>query len=914
MGRLLGLGFIFGAKDKGAVKVTEEIGGSFDDMSESVRQVGKETTGLLRFGNAINALNFLQISRVKDAMQGLAEKAGLGDKAQADQIESWGVQFGKTYRMATAGLGDFRKEVDKYKGAISGVSFTLEVDAAEMTKAIGLIVRSGYKLEDYGLTVRDVAGLTQAGILSGEQLSDVLTSLAQGYELGARGAGKLLDEVAAIGEVAGAGADAIQSIPEAIKTADAAIAGLPEGMAGNVDDMVKSLTILAASTQRVLGGPYQDAFQAATEVMGLLTDSRKELAKTFTGLGGEFPELGARLAESYGSIDKAFEVMSADPALFIQEIQKVYASLDEVRRFRLLEQLPESIKFMVKAGAQGAKTIEKMRKPIEDTTGALGKMARASSGAARTFTERMDLIGERYEAALRRMMKAGKKDAEVVDMQRKAYRRLEKVLENQVKKGGLGERMVKTWLYVRRYGFLRGIFLTLKEAADKDGPFGKFAASLNKYKPYIEGFGEAVAEIAPAVVAVGAALYYFQKGPMKGLFVALGNFGKRLLLFMPWMAALAAVGYLIYKNWDMIAPVLKELGRFLKGELGPTFEVVEGLGNDLWESIKIGVGIIWDDYLEPFGKWFQKELPAMIGAGAYLIGATFVGIRLVVKGAVTAVIALLHILGRSAIAVGVALKEGIGGAVAWVVDKFEGFFSYLHVGWKKLARGFKTGIAGVLEIISFFLDKIPKTMLEKVGLGGFVDTWKKGAKTVMTDLREDISTLDRDIYNLEEARRRSNAEADREGMDRLRKIEEASNQLNAAYKTAGDSFKAVGREGVVGMENVRTMAERATRAAVRARKARGKVVPKKAARRRGRKAVEAERQEAAAVAKEAEVFMVRGSTVGPGGAAEPLENFLKKPAVGEVIAAGVQAGMEKRDKRRPRVGRGSAPGGAEVEG
>jgi hypothetical protein len=350
-GRLLGLGFMFGAKDKGAVRVTEQIGEGFDSMSDSVKAVGDRTSGLLKFGNAINALNFLQVSRLTDAMQGLADKAGLGDKAQADQIESWGVQFGKTYKMATAGLGKFRKEVDKYKGAISGVSFTLEVDAAEMTKAISLIVKAGYKLEDFGLNTREVGGLMQAGILSGEQLADVLTSLAKGYGLGAKGAGNLMDSIAAIGKQTGAGADAIQVMPDALKAADAAIAALPEGMAGNVDDMIKSMTILAASTQKVLGGPYQDAFQAATDVMQKMTESRQEMARTFTGLGGEFPELTSRLAETYGSIDKAFEMMSSDPATFIQEIQKVYATLDETRRFRLLEQLPDSIKFMVKAGA-----------------------------------------------------------------------------------------------------------------------------------------------------------------------------------------------------------------------------------------------------------------------------------------------------------------------------------------------------------------------------------------------------------------------------------------------------------------------------------------------------------------------------------------------------------------------------------
>jgi len=915
MGRLLGLGFMFGAKDKGAVKVTEQIGGGFEEMSDSIRQVGKQTSGLMKFGNAINALNFLQVHRLTDAMEGLAEKAGLGDAAQANQIESWGVQFGKTYREATAGLGEFKKAVDEYKGAISGVSFTLEVDAAEMTKAIALLTKSGAKLEDYGLNVREIGGLMQAGILSGDQLADTLTSLAQGYGLGAKGAGLLLDEITKIGEVSGAGADAIRQMPEALKAADAAIAGLPEGMAGSVEDTVKSLTVLAASTQRVLGGPYEQSFQAAVDVMQKLTESRRELARTFAGLGGEFPEMTARLAETYGSIDKAFEVMADDPALFIQEIQKVYASLDETRKFRLLEQLPESIKFMVKAGAEGAKVIESMRGPIEGASGALGRMAKGASGAARTFSEQMDLMEERFANRLNKM--TSQTDAMVVKRQAKAWKRLGDTIDNLRKKGGPFAELLQLFLDVRRHGLVHGILPSLEKLAGRGGILGGVAKWLQKVAPMTEGWGDAIIDV---VTSLGPMIIGFK---MLGGFAVLGKvfggLGKVFGMLSIKLMLFAGIGYLVYKNWDLIAPVLKEIWGVLKKELGPAFKMIKRVGLDAWEAIKGGAISMWEDTLKPFGKWFMKNLPMMIATGAAAIAATIVGVKTIVKAAAVVMAGAFVIVGKSAKAVAVFIKEGIGGAMDWVIDMWEGFFFKVDVGLQKTVRALKQGAANILEIVQFLVDKLPKDALEMVGLGGLAESVDKGVKQTLQNLRRDITELDEDIKEKEDARRRSNAEADRLGMERLKRMETAGMDVRKEFSHLGKELSGVVEEGGRGIERVEKMKARiyakTTEALARRGRETEKPEPKARRRGKGKRPVEAARQEAAAEAQVAvtETFMVRGRG---GAAAEPLEAFLKDPRAVKLVAAGVEAGVTARDKRARRGGRTRAAeaGGAEREG
>lgn len=913
MGRLLGLGFMFGAKDKGAVKVTKEIGGGFEAMGDSIGAVGKETTGLLKFGNVINSLNFLQVHKLTDAMEGLAQKAGLGDAAQANQIESWGIQFGKSYREATAGLGKFKGAVDAYKGAISGTSFTLEVDAGEMTKAIALITKTGNKLEDYGLNVRQVGGLMQSGILNGEQLANVLTGLSEGYELGAEGAGKLLDEIAKIGEMSGAGADAIRMMPDALKAADAAIAGLPDGMAGSVEDTVKSLNILAASTQKVLGGPYEESFQAATDVMQMLTDSRKELARTFTGLGGEFPELTSRLAETYGSVDKAFEVMSGDPALFVEEMQKIYSTLDETRKFRLLEQLPESMKFMVKAGAKGADTIKSMRGPIEGASGALGKMAKAASGSTRTFAEQMDLLEERFSNKLNKM--TSQTDQAVVKRQKKAWDRLGKTLENLRKKGGPIAGVLQLFLDIRRHGFVHGIIPSLEKVSEQGGLLGKFAGWMMKVAPLTEGWGEGIIDLVTSLGPMIIALKYlggFEK--VSGMFGKLGGVTK---ILSPQMMLFAGAGYLIYKNWDSIKPMFEGIWDVLKSDLMPVFEELKMVAQLLWDNVKVGVGIIWDDYLKPFGKWVYDNLPAFFASATESIITNVAYLKFAIKAFAVKSMTSISVLKASWKAFAVIIETRVARAFDTIAEVFTGLYSSWNIGFLRMKKWLVEIPLYFAKFIQSLAQKLPPKLVSFFGLEGAI----QGIDKTVNYYKESVSDANKALKD---------AIADREYAEdvaRARKRDRDKKEF-AAIEAAKKGIDAEMRRHDMAMAEHSLDLEmdklKAMRAGNKVQKeilaARNKEVPKtkeapKRRRRRGKTAVAAQ-QDAAfeAQAAAAEPFMLSARK---GYGAASLDDFMKKQSFSKdgvkQLAEGMETGFTNAIKKLPKSGRGVRMGGAERE-
>jgi hypothetical protein len=97
------------------------------------------------------------------------------------------------------------------------------------------VARAGRSLDDYGLSMRDIAGLEQAGISNGQELAQTLTELDIGFGMGADGARLLADQVVAIGTRVGSGSAALQSMRGAVEAASEAISQLPEGVEMSVD-------------------------------------------------------------------------------------------------------------------------------------------------------------------------------------------------------------------------------------------------------------------------------------------------------------------------------------------------------------------------------------------------------------------------------------------------------------------------------------------------------------------------------------------------------------------------------------------------------------------------------------------------------------------------------------------------------
>lgn len=139
--------------------------------------------------------------------------------------------------------------------------------------------------------------------------------------------------------------------------------------------------------------------------------------------------------------------------------------------------------------------------------------------------------------------------------------------------------------------------------------------------PVAIGLSSVISVLAPAAAAIGAASAAAGAGAV--------GWGALTAAAAPWLAigaGIAAVGLVIYDNWDKIGPVLSDLGKQVMDSLGPvmidTFNRVKQTLTELWEGpfgegIRTVGGFLVDFQL----AWYQAIGPVLLAA-LRLVGAT----------------------------------------------------------------------------------------------------------------------------------------------------------------------------------------------------------------------------------------------------------------------------------------------------
>lgn len=212
--------------------------------------------------------------------------------------------------------------------------------------------------------------------------------------------------------------------------------------------------------------------------------------------------------------------------------------------------------------------------------------------------------------------------------------------------------------------------------------------------PLVIAFGLLVQGIAPLIAAfsmISAA------GGITAVFSALAGVLAPLL---PVIAAVAAAGYLLYTNWDKIAPVLADLWKQAQETLGPPLQelvsAVTALFSELWngplgEGIRqagamlVGFAGIYAQAMGPVAIGLVKafivvlaEVFKQIGEGVRLVSALFSG------DWSTAFSAAFQIVARSFLTLPTyvigKVQEMVVGVRTWIVDKLGSVWGSVKTG------------------------------------------------------------------------------------------------------------------------------------------------------------------------------------------------------------------------------------------
>lgn len=171
-----------------------------------------------------------------------------------------------------------------------------------------------------------------------------------------------------------------------------------------------------------------------------------------------------------------------------------------------------------------------------------------------------------------------------------------------------------------------------------------------------------------------------------------------VLLVIAVIAALVAVGVLLYKNWDTIKEVAGRVFLGIKNAFEPIANFIKDVFTAAWEGIKpwlqlLGgiVAVIIGIFLTPFIALFNRVKGIISSA---LGSEAFEKFKEIIKSVISYVTKQWGQFIKTFVGVGSAIVKGvwsgISGAGTWLRDKFFKFFGDLIPGWVKKMLGIKS--------------------------------------------------------------------------------------------------------------------------------------------------------------------------------------------------------------------------------
>jgi len=573
-----GLGFTFFGKD-----VT--LGATLNKVSEGFTTVWNGLKNLA--GNAAR-----MTGRITSSFKGLASRGkglmgavtgaldNMANRAMNPNIDnalsSTAAQFRKTWGEITVGMNMNSKVASRWKSALSSAAYSLNTDWGEAAKNWAAFRRQGLKLEEVlgtkGMTAtaRQLIRVTSVLGIEGKQLALIYSGLTKGFGFTTKRVRGLMDMVFSLGKQFNFGKEAVQGMPGILDVLNKELAGMFKGAGPkDIEKFTFSIMKLAAGFKEGLGASAEDALELSKNLFTTLAKERKGLERMFIGMGDGFSDIAKALSEK-GGVQKAFKMIMADPAKFMEALRKMSADAEK------------------RGGSMGASFL-RLKTSITKALGANVSFlatGKDSWGKASKAMAKMNEMIANQSKYLGAMGKAAKKNYGTGLTKGDAYKRMLDRFNIRLKK--LSEPELNKWIKMQRKGFdsLMKRLGGKNGLANKSGPIG----------------------------ALTRRLLLMQRVGLSGLFVGLGNLGPMIEMVVtkmgPMLTALAAMGV----SFAFLGKLLMPGGIILAGLMlfhkGIREKVLSGL-QKLWEYAKEKLPAMWPQIKEGLYLAWNKAIAAM---------------------------------------------------------------------------------------------------------------------------------------------------------------------------------------------------------------------------------------------------------------------------------------------------------------
>ena len=311
---------------------------------------------------------------------------------------------------------------------------------------------------------------------------------------------------------------------------------------------------------------------------------------------------------------------------------------------------------------------------------------------------------------------------------------------------------------------------TLLVVADRAEPIlNRLLDSFNGLSPGMQTTAIAAAAVAAAlgpVLFIGGSVVKMV-APLAGLLTSgaagFAGLGAAALPVAAIVAGVAAAGYLVYQNWDKIAPVLQQVWQTVQEVFGPPLtaifdsvktavtSLVEGPFGTLIATVAVRAveqfGAIWETIKGPLTTTINviatvvstvfNQVAGIINTVAALLQGDFSGAWTAAKGVVSAgingMLAIVRTLAPGAIE---AVQRLYTGVKTWLQDKLGAVFDWVG-GKVEKVKGFFFGLYDAVVGHSYIPDMVEGIRLEMLKLdAAMVDPTQRATKKAADAYRD----------------------------------------------------------------------------------------------------------------------------------------------------------------------------------
>jgi phage-related protein len=481
-----------------AARQTDILAAMVDRLGRSFSSIGSSVFSVM---NALNPLKMIgsiagpAVSAIGSVVKAM-NPAGLGssivDKFKAmtahggtltTSMEAQAQAIGKQTRAMAVNMGYSGDKIAKFQSQVSGMAMGLGIDAGVAGKAVYAWDWAGKEYQAIGLkSAEAIAKFSEVTGMDANQMATNLRKAREHFGLTDKDLNGLTGSLVYFGQQTGDVGKILGTMPQILEQMGQVTDSTGKSLRGAELANFGKETMAAAAGFYAF---YQDGDKAQKAALSLgdaIIKGRKSYSEMFTGANEQFPELLKSLSIAGGNSQEAFKLMNQGPEAFMKTISEMAlkireSGVDVESRLNILRDHTKKalgdeaggavMTFIDKADASALKLMATTKNSQAD----LGKLAKAGWASGKTLAESFEMAEASF---ITRFRNIGRKEAvSFVQDTTKQFAIFSKQISAVAANGGpLGE-IVKRFSVMHQIGVKALLPETLRPIAAVLGTMGK---------------------------------------------------------------------------------------------------------------------------------------------------------------------------------------------------------------------------------------------------------------------------------------------------------------------------------------------------------------------------------------------------------------------------------------------------------